>query len=52
MRIVVLALAEGEVVLDGTPADVLTSPLLRQIGVGWLRYTRAVTPGSDRRFVA
>ena len=44
----VLALAEGEVVLDGTPADVLTSPLLRQIGVGWLRYTRAAHLGRKR----
>jgi energy-coupling factor transporter ATP-binding protein EcfA2 len=44
----VLVLAECEVVLDGTPADVLTSPLLRQIGVGWLRYIRAAHLGRTR----
>jgi energy-coupling factor transport system ATP-binding protein len=36
----VIALAQGEVILDGAPADVLVSPLLIQSGIGWLRYTR------------
>lgn len=37
----VIALAHGEVILDGTPAEVMASPLLTQSGIGWLRYTQA-----------
>jgi len=41
----VLALVRGEVLLDGTPGTVLTSPLLREAGIGWLRYTQAAHLG-------
>jgi len=37
----VIALAQGEVILDDTPAKVMASPLLTQSGIGWLRYTLA-----------
>ena len=35
----VIALKEGQVFLDGTPAEVLTSPLLQENGFGVSRYT-------------
>jgi len=41
----VLAMEHGEVILDGPPAQVLTSARLRENGVGWLRYTRAAALG-------
>ncbi|MFN3331255.1 MAG: energy-coupling factor ABC transporter ATP-binding protein [Caldilinea sp.] len=37
----VIALADGQIVLDGAPQDVLASPLLEQHGVGRTRFTRA-----------
>lgn len=44
----VLVLSGGEVVLEGTPNQVMTSPLLLEIGVGWLRYTQAAALGKTR----
>ena len=35
----VIALKEGQILLDGTPSDVLTSPLLQEYGFGVSRYT-------------
>ena len=35
----VIALKEGQILLDGTPSEVLTSPLLPQNGFGVSRYT-------------
>ena len=35
----VIALKEGQIFLDGTPSEVLTSPLLRENGFGISRYT-------------
>lgn len=43
-----LALAGGEVILDGPPGEILVSPLLRQAGVGRLRYTQAAHWGQER----
>ena len=36
----VIALHKGKVVLDGLPEEVLTSPLIRDIGLDWTRFTR------------
>jgi energy-coupling factor transporter ATP-binding protein EcfA2 len=35
----VIALRDGQILLDGTPSDVLTSPLLQENGFGVSRYT-------------
>jgi energy-coupling factor transport system ATP-binding protein len=35
----VIALKEGQILLDGTPSEVLTSPLLQENGFGISRYT-------------
>lgn len=37
----VIALAQGEIVADGAPEDVLTSSVLRSHGIGETRYTQA-----------
>jgi len=37
----VIALKDGKILLDGTPAEVLTSPLLHENGFGISRYTSA-----------
>ena len=37
----VIALAAGRVVLDGTPREVLTSPVMLENGIGQTRYTEA-----------
>jgi energy-coupling factor transporter ATP-binding protein EcfA2 len=37
----VIALKDGQIFLDGTPAEVLTSPLLQENGFGVSRYTSA-----------
>lgn len=37
----VLALKDGQILLDGTPADVLTAPILEENGFGISRYTSA-----------
>jgi energy-coupling factor transporter ATP-binding protein EcfA2 len=44
----VIALAHGEVLLNGSPGDVLASPLLLQSGIDWLRYTQAAQIGRKR----
>ncbi len=44
----VIALAQGEVLLQGAPQEVLTSPLLLEAGIGWLRYTQAAQAGVGR----
>jgi energy-coupling factor transport system ATP-binding protein len=44
----VIALSEGEVILDGAPGEVLVSPLLLHAGMGWLRYTRVAHLGLER----
>ena len=36
----VIALANGEMVMDGTPRDVLASPKLKKISLRWSRYTQ------------
>jgi energy-coupling factor transporter ATP-binding protein EcfA2 len=43
----VVALADGQVILDGSPADVLSSPLLEDSS-GRLRYTRAAHLAQQR----
>lgn len=43
----VLAMENGEVILDGPPVQILTSARLRENGVGWLRYTRAAAQGGS-----
>ena len=35
----VIALKDGQILLDGTPSDILTSPLLQSNGIGVSRYT-------------
>jgi energy-coupling factor transport system ATP-binding protein len=35
----VIALKDGQIILDGTPSEVLTSPLLQESGFGISRYT-------------
>jgi energy-coupling factor transporter ATP-binding protein EcfA2 len=37
----VIALNAGEILLEGTPQEVLTSPLLPENGIGTSRYTQA-----------
>lgn len=41
----VLAIENGEVIMDGPPGQVLTSARVRKNGVGWLRYTCAAALG-------
>ena len=41
----VIALVDGEMILEGVPGDVLSSPELLQAGIGWLRYTQAAKRG-------
>ncbi len=36
----VIAMHEGMVVLDGPPAEVLVSPLLKEIGLDWTRFSK------------
>ena len=43
-----IALADGKVILDGAPEEVLACPLLLQAGISWLRYTHAAQIGSGR----
>jgi len=42
----VIALAGGEVILDGLPEEVFSSPLLLEAGIGWLRCTVAAQQAS------
>jgi len=43
----VIALNEGQMILDGTPSDVLTSPLLQEYGFGLSRYTSAARKAKE-----
>jgi len=43
----VIALKDGKILLDGTPAEVLTSPLLHENGFGISRYTSAARQARD-----
>ena len=43
----VIALNDGRILLDGTPADVLTSPLLPENGFGVSRYTSAARKAKE-----
>ena len=43
----VIALAEGEIILNGAPAEVLTSPLLETHHIAPTRYTRAARRAQD-----
>jgi energy-coupling factor transporter ATP-binding protein EcfA2 len=36
----VVAMQDGKIIMEGTPADVLTSPLLFESGFGLSRYTQ------------
>ena len=36
----VLALHEGKIVLDGSPAEVLVSPVVKEIGLDWTRFSK------------
>lgn len=44
----VIALNDGQVMIDGKPGEVLTSPLLHETGIGRLRYTQAAELGQAR----
>ena len=46
----VIALKEGQILLDGTPSEVLTSPLLPQNGFGVSRYTSVARRAKDMGF--
>jgi energy-coupling factor transporter ATP-binding protein EcfA2 len=43
----VIALKDGQIFLDGTPSEVLTSPLLRENGFGISRYTSAARKAKE-----
>jgi len=43
----VIALKDGEILLDSTPSEVLTSPLLQEHGFGGSRYTSAARQAQD-----
>ena len=44
----IIALAHGEVILDGAPREVLTSSRIQEAGINWLRYTQAAHLGISR----
>lgn len=44
----VVALADSEIVMDGTPREVLTSPKLKKIGLRWSRYTQVGVLAKER----
>jgi len=44
----IIALAHGEVILDGAPGDVLVSSRIQEAGINWLRYTQAAYLGKSR----
>ena len=46
----VIALKEGQILLDGTPSEVLTSPLLPENGFGVSRYTSVARRAKDMGF--
>ena len=44
----VVALADGKIVMDGTPRDVLASPKLKEIGLRWSRFTQVGAQAKER----
>ena len=46
----IIALADGEIILSGSPTEVLTSPILQRIGLDWSRYTKAADLARQRQF--
>ena len=44
----VIALKDGEILLDGKPSEVLTSPLLPENGFGVSRYTSVARTAQER----
>jgi energy-coupling factor transporter ATP-binding protein EcfA2 len=44
----VIALYDGQILLEGKPADVLASPLLEEKGFGLSRYTQVARRASER----
>lgn len=45
----IIALADGEIILSGSPTEVLTSPILQRIGLDWSRYTKAADLARQRQ---
>lgn len=45
----IIALADGEIILSGSPIDVLTSPILQRIGLDWSRYTKVADLARQRQ---
>jgi len=43
----IIALKEGQILLDGTPSEVLTSPILQENGFGLSRYTSAARKAQE-----
>ncbi|WP_245577215.1 energy-coupling factor ABC transporter ATP-binding protein [Maridesulfovibrio zosterae] len=39
----VVVMNSGKIVMQGTPAEVLTSPLIKEIGLDWTRYTHVAS---------
>ncbi|MFW5500295.1 MULTISPECIES: energy-coupling factor ABC transporter ATP-binding protein [unclassified Maridesulfovibrio] len=48
----VIAMHEGRVVLDGPPAEVLGSPLLKEIGLDWTRFSKVSELARKRKLWA
>ena len=46
----VLVLANGELVLSGTPEEVLTSNIIKETGLDWMPYTRSAEQAKQRGF--
>lgn len=44
----VFVLANGELVMSGTPEEVLTSKIIKEIGLDWMPYTKAAELASQR----
>ena len=47
----VIALEDGEIILDGKVQDVMTSPRLVQNGTGRTRYTEAASLAREKRII-
>ena len=43
----VVALDKGKIVLDGPPKHVLVSPLMKKIGLDWMRFTRIAATAKE-----
>lgn len=43
----VVVLANGELVLNGTPEEVLVDPIIQKIGLDWMPYTKSAELASD-----